>query len=120
GVTQDGFAKPDLVVPGRHIISTAAAGSTIATTYPQYLVGTQYVQLSGTSMAAPQVSGIAALYLEAHPGIRPAQLKGVLRTTAHGFRLLSTIPVGAGGGYGASCPCLSGVSAFGLGPAGRQ
>jgi len=99
GITQDGFAKPDLVAPGRHIISTAAAGSTIATTYPQYLVGTQYVQLSGTSMAAPQVSGIAALYLEAHPGIRPAQLKGVLRTTAHGFGLLGTIPVGAGAGY---------------------
>ena len=99
GITQDGFAKPDLVAPGRHIISTAAAGSTIATTYPQLLVGTQYVQLSGTSMAAPQVSGIAALYLEAHQGIRPGQLKGVLTTTAHGFGLLGTVPAGAGAGY---------------------
>ena len=98
GVTQDGFAKPDLVAPGRHIISTAAAGSTIATTYSQYLVGTRYVQLSGTSMAAPQVSAIAALYLEAHPGIRPGQLKGVLTTTAHGFGLLGAVPAGAGAG----------------------
>jgi serine protease AprX len=99
GITQDGFAKPDLVAPGRHIITTAAAGSTIATTYPQLLVGTQYVQLSGTSMAAPQVCGIAALYLEAHQGIRPGQLKGVLTTTAHGFGPLGTVPVGAGAGY---------------------
>jgi len=99
GVTQDGFVKPDLVAPGRHIITTAAAGSTIATTYPQNMVGTQYVQLTGTSMAAPQVSGIAALYLEAHPGIRPGQLKGVLKTTAHGFGWLGIVPVGAGAGY---------------------
>jgi serine protease AprX len=99
GVTQDGFIKPDLVAPGRHLVSTVAAGSTIATTYPQNLVGTQYVMLSGTSVAAPQVSGIAALYLEAHQGIRPGQLKGVLKTTAHGFGLLGTVPVGAGAGY---------------------
>lgn len=99
GVTQDGFSKPDLVAPGRHIITPVAAGSTIATTYPQYLVGSQYVQLSGTSVAAPQVSGVAALYLEAHPGIRPGQLKGVLQTTAHGFGPLHTVPVGAGAGY---------------------
>jgi serine protease AprX len=99
GVTQDGFRKPDLVAPGRHIVSTAAAGSAIATFYPQNMVGSQYVQLSGTSLAAPQVSGIAALYLEAHQGIRPGQLKGVLVTTAHGFGLLGTVPWGAGAGY---------------------
>ncbi len=99
GVTQDGFAKPDLVAPGRHIVSTVAAGSAIATTYPQNMVGTQYMMLSGTSLAAPQVSGIAALYSEAHPTIRPGQLKGVLKTTAHGFGLLGTVPVGAGAGY---------------------
>ncbi len=99
GLTQDGFRKPDLVAPGRHIVSTAAAGSAIATTYPQNLVGWQYVQLSGTSLAAPQVSGIAALYLEAHQGIRPGQLKGVLLTTAHGFGLLGAVPAGAGAGY---------------------
>ena len=99
GVTQDGFAKPDLVAPGRRIVSTAAAGSAIATTYPLNMVGTQYMMVSGTSMAAPQVSGIAALYLEAHPGIRPGQLKGVLKTTAHGFGWWGIVPVGAGAGY---------------------
>src|SRR5207302_116176 len=82
GVTQDGFSKPDLVAPGRHIVTTLAAGSAFAVGYPGNLVGSRYIQLSGSSMAAPQVSGVAALYLEAHPSIGPSQLKGVLRATA--------------------------------------
>ena len=36
------------------------------------------VSLSGTSMASPQVCGLAALYLQAHPDYTPAQLKNKL------------------------------------------
>jgi serine protease AprX len=120
GMTQDGFRKPDLVAPGRHIVSTAAAGSTIATSYPQNLVGWQYIQLSGTSLAAPQVSGIAALYLEAHQGIRPGQLKGVLVTTAHGFGLLGAVPAGAGAGYPDALQAISYNGTIGNLDAGLQ
>ena len=98
GVTQDGFFKPDLVAPGRHIVTTLAAGSSFALNYPAYLVGTQYIQLAGTSMAAAEVSGLSALYLEAHSSTRPAQLKAVLARTANVFGSAG-LPLGAGAGY---------------------
>jgi serine protease AprX len=94
GVTQDGFGKPDLVAPGRHIITTLASGSAFALNHPTHLVDSGYIQLSGTSVAAPIVSGVAALYLEAHPWIGPGQLKSVLLGTANPL----AIP-GSGAGY---------------------
>ena len=94
GVTQDGFAKPDFVAPGKHIITTLAANSSFALNYPTFLVGSQYIQLGGTSIAAPSVAGVAALYIEANPSVRPGQLKGVLRATA------TALPfAGSGAGY---------------------
>src|SRR5207237_9548684 len=83
GVTQDGFSKPDFVAPGRRIITTLAPNSNFALSYPAYLVGDRYIQLSGTSVAAPIVSGVAAVYAERRPSVRPGQLKGVLLATAH-------------------------------------
>ncbi len=97
GLTQDGYSKPDLVAPGRRIITTLATGSTLAITYPSYIVGSQYMQLSGTSFSAPQLSGIAALYLEIQPAARPGQVKGLLRSIATSFS--QGLPVGAGAGY---------------------
>ncbi len=94
GVSQDGFIKPDMVAPGRHIVTTLAAGSAFALTYPANIVDGQYIQLGGTSMAAAQVSGVAVLYLEAHPSIRPSQVKGVLLTTANPLG-----QAGTGAGY---------------------
>ncbi len=94
GPTQDGFAKPDFVAPGRHIVTTLAAGSSFALDHPTHVVGSKYIQLSGTSMAAPMVSGVAALYLESHPGVRPGQLKALLRATARPLTM-----AGTGAGY---------------------
>jgi len=98
GITQDGFLKPDVVAPGRYIVSDLAAGSYFALNYPTYMVGTQYIRLAGTSMSAAEVSGVSALYLEAHPGTHPAQLKAVLAATANKFGS-SGLPAGAGAGY---------------------
>jgi serine protease AprX len=94
GNTQDGYSKPDFIAPGRHIITTLAPGSNFALNYPSFMVGTQYIQLSGTSMAAPSVSGVAALYIERNPTIRPGQLKALLRSTANALNL-----PGTGAGY---------------------
>lgn len=87
GTTQDGFAKPDLVAPGAHIIAPLAPGSDFAAACPTCLVDGRYFQLSGTSMAAPIVSGIAADLLSVRPTLTPNQVKGalsLLRPTADG------------------------------------
>ena len=94
GVTQDGVSKPELVAPGRRIVTTLASNSLFALNYPTYQVGSSYIRLSGTSMAAPMVSGVAALYIESNPSVRPGQVKAVLMATAQPLPL-----IGAGAGY---------------------
>jgi serine protease AprX len=78
GVTQDGFAKPDVVAPGVHVASTLAPGSDFIQLCPTCVVDGSYFQLSGTSMAAPIVAGIAADLIAAHPTWSPDQVKGAL------------------------------------------
>jgi len=85
----DGIAKPDLVAPGRRVVGLRAAGSTLDTLYPQLQVTAkgaktaQYFTLSGTSMAAAIVSGVAALYLQRRPSATPREVKAQLTATAH-------------------------------------
>jgi serine protease AprX len=102
GVTQDGFSKPDLVAPGRRVVTTLAPQSSFASNPNAIPVGTQYVQLSGTSMAAPQVSGAVALYLEQNPTTRPGQVKALFLSTAR-----SLSQVGTGAGYPDTAATLS-------------
>ena len=59
-------------------IDLAAPGVAIRSTRP----GGGYGDLSGTSMAAPHVSGAAALVLARHPGYTPLQVLGVLAGAA--------------------------------------
>lgn len=66
-----GFTKPDVAAPGTSIKSVAAGG------------GTQPAVMTGTSMAAPHVAGIAALVLEAHPNYSPASLKAAIMNSAN-------------------------------------
>jgi subtilisin family serine protease len=58
GPTADGRQKPDLVAPGERILSCRHAMRREGTT-----VGDLYVAMSGTSMAAPHVSGVLAAFL---------------------------------------------------------
>ena len=82
GTTQDGISKPDVLAPGAHIVTTLAPGSSFASDCPTCVIGGAYFQLSGTSLAAPIVSGIAADLLAAHPGWTPAMVKGAIVSTA--------------------------------------
>lgn len=77
GPTEDGRVKPDVVFPGAKIISARAAGTSLGR-----VVDTNYVELSGTSMATPHASGVAALLLAANASLTPAQIKERLMATA--------------------------------------
>jgi serine protease AprX len=98
----DGLAKPDLVAPGRRIVGLRAAGSTLDTLYPGLQVSakgaktSQYFTLSGTSMAAAIVSGVAALYLERRPSATPREVKAQLTATAQPLRDVRASEQGAG------------------------
>ncbi|MBU3078089.1 S8 family serine peptidase [Sphingomonas quercus] len=61
GPTADGRAKPDLVAPGERIISARYDWQTSRAAIPE--VETLYAEMSGTSMAAPHVSGLLAAFL---------------------------------------------------------
>ena len=84
GTTESGFAKPDLVAPGRNIISLLGNyNGVIPTQHPDNRVDNNYFRMSGTSMSAPMVAGAAALLLEDEPNLNPDQVKYRLMTTAN-------------------------------------
>lgn len=58
GPTADGRMKPDLVAPGENILSARHKWPKGASTARDY-----YVEMSGTSMATPHVSGLLAAFL---------------------------------------------------------
>jgi serine protease AprX len=83
GTTQDGFAKPDVVAPGRRIVGPLASPSEVlATEYRGRIVDHDYIRFSGTSLAAPVVAGVGALVFEAHPEWTNDQVKTLLTQTA--------------------------------------
>jgi subtilisin family serine protease len=90
GPTLDGRMKPDVVAPGEWIASAAtgqvraAAGLDPAPGAPMPASLLTYAEQSGTSMAAPHVSGVIAAFLSARPEFigRPEQVKGLLMESA--------------------------------------
>ena len=82
GPTAQGLTKPDLVVPGRTLITTRSYGSRIEAENPKALVSPSYIRGSGTSQAAAVTSGLAALLIAARPSLTPDQVKNLLTGTA--------------------------------------
>lgn len=59
---------------GARLVDIAAPGVDILSTVP----GNQYASYSGTSMATPHVTGVAALYLSNHPDASVAEIKDAI------------------------------------------
>jgi subtilisin family serine protease len=92
GPTADQRIKPELTAPGVDITAARASGlDPIGEP-----VGDAYQRLSGTSMAAPHVSGAAALLLQQHPTWTGAQLKAALTGAAAPDPALEVFAQGAG------------------------
>jgi subtilisin family serine protease len=74
GPTADGRMKPDLVAPGEKVISC----------HVQPDQGYEYKEASGTSAAAPHVSGAIAAFLSGHREYRgdPENVKQIFKKTA--------------------------------------
>jgi serine protease AprX len=97
GYTADGFAKPEVVAPGRYMVAAVPAGSTLATTRTANVVAPGYLRLSGTSMAAGVVSGAVAQLLALHPEWGPDQVKGALMVAATPTAAADDLADGVGG-----------------------
>src|SRR6202008_1882539 len=78
GYTPDGFSKPDIGAPGRYIVGPVPPNWTLAIQRADAITAPGYIQLSGTSFAAPVVSGAAAQILARHPSFTPHHVKGGL------------------------------------------
>ena len=82
GPTMNGLLKPDVVAPGTNIVSAYShyhnTESNIVARSEfnggEYLWGVE----SGTSMSAPVVAGVIALWLQAKPDLMPEDVRGVL------------------------------------------
>jgi serine protease AprX len=84
GTTENNYAKPDLVAPGRHVVSLLASTSAYAyINHSSHRVDNNYFRMSGTSMSAPMVSGAAAILLQDEPNLNPDQVKYRLMSTAN-------------------------------------
>jgi len=111
GPTQvDHIVKPDIIAPGNRVASLNASHlGTLFQQYPANRVPSLYYEaqsvfqgdffvLSGTSMAAPVVSGAVADLLQVRPSLTPNQIKTLLMQTASkSFPASSTVVDSASG-----------------------
>lgn len=103
--------RPDLLAPGKSVVSLRVPGSYADRGHPEGLVTgdreRRFFRGSGTSQATAMVSGAAALLLQQRPTLTPDQVKYLLRSTAD--RLIGTSTSVPGtldikGAFGASTP----------------
>lgn len=72
GPTRDGRYKPEIAAPGTDIIAARGFSST----------KNPWVSMTGTSMASPYVTGVAARMLAVEPRLSAGQIAGIMRKTA--------------------------------------
>jgi serine protease AprX len=96
GYTAEGFAKPELGAPGRYMAGPISEHSILDDLFADRVLTPGYMWMSGTSFAAPVVSGAAAQILARHPDWSPDQVKGALMLTARPLENAAPMSVGVG------------------------
>lgn len=108
GPSLDGRAKPDVSAPGVCICSAVSKlyyGSDYRYSMEALSAGPDndlyyYFPMTGTSMAAPIVTGIIGCWLEANPTLTPDNIKEILRQTARQDFFTGTALPNNATGYG--------------------
>jgi serine protease AprX len=106
GAASDTQSWPDVSAPGENILSSCRLTLAICSTGFQPKNGpgpldiASYNVISGTSMAAPQITGIVAQLVQANPAATPAQIEDAIKSTA--VKYTDGAPYQAVGGYTSS------------------
>lgn len=82
----------NILAPGTGIMSTTSTINNFGVLSLDYPLNATYkcMSIGGTSMASPQVAGVAALYLQAYPGRTPEQVQNWLISNAQIDKLNDT------------------------------
>ena len=97
----DSMLKPEITAPGGSIFA-AAMGT-----------GDKGTSKNGTSMAAPHITGVAALMVDAHPDYTPEEIKAAIMNTAVDLADGAPIPLSGAGRVDAYRAVDTGVVAIG-------
>ena len=94
GFRRDGAIKPDIVGPGRFMISAAAQGAsmTLNAGNSHTTPDGKHIAWEGTSASTPYVAGVVALMLQKNPRLTAPQVKEILIRSASSDRQTGRVP----------------------------
>jgi len=81
--------KPFIAAPGAYTVSALSSN---ASPDSVYVIDSLHQAMQGTSMAAPHVTGIISLMLQAYPGLTNTEIRNYLESTARSDSFVGSVP----------------------------